>query len=154
MSPKQAAKRVQLDLGDGTVDAPEGWYALSPTDLAKDAPQLVARLSAKPSVAPPHLHLSRLPTPTAPAQAALDALVAALTESIPRVKILERGATRFDDGSAAVHALLALEAAPGRRTLMLHVLRDDVHLVGAAAEQDKARLLGELVDVLRTFRRS
>jgi hypothetical protein len=35
----------------------------------------------------------------------------------------------------------------------VHVVRDDAHLLGASAEQDKAKLTGELLTVLRSFRR-
>jgi hypothetical protein len=155
MSPtsKMTPRPVTLPLGDGEVTAFEGWYHLSETDLAKDAPPLSARMSAKASVAPPHLHLSLLPRPARTAAEHLDALVAQLVERVPRVKIVERGEAAFDDGAKGVSALIALEPMPGRRTLMLHVVRDDAHLVGAAAEQDKARLLGELSAVLRSFRR-
>ncbi|MCK6546513.1 hypothetical protein L6R52_11735 [Myxococcota bacterium] len=144
---------MTLPLGDGEVQAFDGWYHLSETDLAKDAPPLAARMSAKASVAPPHLHLSLLPRPVKPAGEHLDALVTQLVENIPRVKIVERGETPFDDGTKGLHALIALELTPGRRTLMLHVVRDDLHLLGASAEQDKAKLTGELAAVLRSFHR-
>ncbi len=151
---KPAALRVTLPLGDGEVSAFEGWYNLSETDLAKDAPALSARLSAKTSVAPPHLHLSLLPRPSQAAAVHLDALLAQLVEKVPRVRVVERAEARFDDGARGLQALVALELAPGRRTCLLHVVRDDAHLVGAAAEQDKAKLTGELMTVLRSFRRA